>query len=302
MAKHISTLEMTHEEWMAKRRDTIGSSDIGAILQLSGHDSPRDIYNVKKGITAAFEGNDSTEWGTELEDFCAKMFMRKHENDYAQLTLRRDNKIRISAKYPWATCNLDRLLVGSGEPIILELKTTTSYAIKFWDAPVPTTYYAQLQWQMFVTGYRQAIIWVAVLDTRKFIKLDIAYSEEFAAIMEKAAVDFMGALVTGDPGRLAMTVNDYAKVTPLVGSKIEATEELLSKVSKLTQVKAVKSEAEKTEKVLAAEIKEFMGENEALVQGDRVLATYRMVKKDAYEVPASQTRVFNLQREKKEKV
>jgi putative phage-type endonuclease len=297
---------MTHEQWMEARKSSIGSSDIGAIMQLSGYDSPRDIFNKKKGLAPEFEGNDSTEWGTELEDFCTRMFIKKNTDFFPVeapigYTIRKDNKIRMHDEYPWATCNLDRLIVGGDLPIILELKTTTSFAMKGWDAAVPTTYYAQVQWQMFVTGYRKAIIWVAVLDTKKFVRLDVEYSEEFAGEMLKAAVLFMSALEAGDPSSLTMTLADYEKYTPQVGSKIEATEEVLSLVAKLAAAKAVKSEAEKTDKLLGAEIKKFIGENEALVQGDRVIALYKTVHKDAYEVAASDYRVLNLQREKKEK-
>lgn len=306
MAKHVSTIEMTDAEWKARRHETIGSSDIGAIMELSAYDSPRDIFNKKKGLVPEFEGNDSTEWGTELEDFCSRMFEKKELATLMQSAgdnprIRRDNKIRVHADYPWATCNLDRLIVGTEEPIILELKTTTSYAMKGWDAAVPTTYYAQVQWQMYVTGYRKAIIWVAVLDTKKFVRLDVDYNIEFANAMQEAACAFKAALDANDPTCLTMTLKDYEKVNPLTGTKVEATEEILNTVSKITQLKAQKSEIEKSEKLLSAELKTFIGENEALVQGDRVVATYKMVSKDAYTVPAASYRVLNLQREKKEK-
>lgn len=305
---HVSTTEMTHEEWMATRKDTIGSSDVGAILGISGYDTPRDIYNKKKGLMPEFEGNNNTEWGTELEDFCALMFERKEMGFGTNLLngqIRRDNKIRMHPMAPWATCNLDRLIIGSnqggGKPIILELKTTTSFAMKAWDAVVPTSYFAQVQWQMFVTGYNVAIIWVAVLDKKQFVRLNVERSQEFIDAMTLEVTKFKQALDAGDPTPLAMLLPDMEKIRPVEGSRVEATDEIATKINQLTEVKSKKSELEKTEKLIATEIKTFIGVNEVLAQGDRVLATLKMQHKDGYAAPAVDFRVLNLQREKKVK-
>lgn len=302
---HVSTTEMSHEEWLAKRKDTIGSSDVGTILGLNRYATPRDLFKEKVGLVPPFEGNDSTEWGTELEDFCAKMFDKKEldkVNPPEQgARIQRDNKIRVHPRIPFATCNLDRLIVGGKQPVILELKTTTSYAVKNWDAAIPTAYYAQLQWQMFVCGYERAIIWVAVLDKKQFIRLDVQYSKEFCDKMLEAVVAFRQAVEAGDDSTLSLEPADVERMRPVEGSRIEATEEILSKITQLTELKAKKSEVEKIEKALAGEIKTFIGQNEVLAQGERVIATYKMQHKDAYSVPASDYRTLNLQREKKEK-
>lgn len=306
MAKSVSKLEMTEEEWRAMRAGLVGASEVGAILGISTFDTPRDIYDVKLGLKPPFEGNDSTEWGTELEDFCTRMFEKKELATLMQSSgdnprIRRDNKIRLHPEHQWAACNLDRLIVGCEEPIILELKTTTSFAMKYWDAAVPTTYYSQVQWQMFVTKYRKAIIWVAVLDTKKFVRLDVDYSEEFCTAMFAEVEKFHEAVLAKDPSTLKMLLPDIERFRPIEGSRIEATEEIMEKITRLTETKARKAETEKTEKALAAEIKTFIAENELLVQGDRVLATYKSQHKDAYTVPASDYRTLNLQREKKGK-
>lgn len=303
---HISTTEMSHDEWLAKRKDTIGSSDVGTILGLNRYATPRDLFKEKRGITPPFEGNDNTEWGTELEDFCAKMFFKKEMDSKMSAGLNdrrifRDNKIRSHPDNPWATCNIDRLIVGGVQPIILELKTTTSYAVKNWDAAISTAYYAQLQWQMFVCGYERAIIWVAVLDKKQFIRLDVAYSGEFCEKMLAAVKEFREAVEAGDDSKLPLEPADVEKMRPVEGSRVEATEEVLSKITQLTELKARNSSAAKIEKALSEEVKTFIGENEVLAQGERVIATYKLTHKNAYSVPASDYRTLNLQREKKEK-
>lgn len=308
--KSVSTLEMTREEWLQKRAETIGSSDIGAILGLNHYATPTKLYREKVGIDAPFEGNNSTEWGTELEDFCARMFEKKNPDFFPEgnveaintFRVQRDNKIRVHPDYPWATCNLDRLIVGGkGAPVILELKTTTSYAVKNWDAAIPTSYYAQVQWQLFVTGYQHGIIWVAVLDKKEFIRADIERSDEFIDGARVAAEEFLSAVKALDPSKIKTIARDTEMMAEVAGTRLQASELILKKIQDLTEIKQLISEMKKTEKELADDIKVFLGDNEALVDGDRVLATYATVTKKAFTVPASTTRVLNIQRERKGK-
>jgi len=301
MTKNISTLELTREQWLEKRSTTIGSSDIGPLCQLSTYKSPRDVYNEKAGLVPAFEGNKNTERGTRLEGVVAEEFEEQELPKMPGLSIRKDNKIRVKPGMAWATCNLDRLIVGDGSPVILELKTATRWAVKNWDAAVPTSYYAQVQWQMFVTGYRKAIIWVCVIDEWNFIRLDVDYSEDFAKVMEKAAADFMAALMLQDPSGLPLLPQDAEKMKPAEGTKVQATEEIMQRVSTLIELKNSISELKKTEKVVSDELKVFVAENEALVDGDRVLATYKTVSKKGYVVTPKSYREFEVQREKKEK-
>lgn len=296
---NTSTLEMTREQWLAERANTIGSSDLGTILGINQYETPRMLYEIKKGIKPPFEGNDSTEWGLELEDFMTKMFVKK--NPEVGGRVQRDNKIRRNAEYPWATCNLDRLIVGGAMPIILELKTTTSFAVKAWDAAIPTSYYAQLQWQMFVTGYRKAIIWVGILDQKKFMRLDVNYSQEFMDAALKEVDGFRNALLLDDPSTLPVDVKDVELMRPDAGSKVEATPEVLAKVTQYTELKAKESESKKSAETVGNEIKLFIGNNELLVEGERIIAKYGTKHRDAYVVEAGDYRTLNIQREKKGK-
>ena len=304
-----SKVEMTREEWLATRNSTIGSSDIGAIIGVNDYATARDVFKVKTGLTPPFEGNDSTEWGTELEDFCALMFERKNPDFFTvgnveainKYRIQRDNKIRAMKNVPWATCNLDRLIVGDGSPVILELKTTTSWAVNSWETDIPKSYYAQLQWQLGVTGYKRAIIWVAVLDTKKFIRLDVEFNEDYFNAMFEIAQQFMDALIAKDIDVLPIVVKDTEGMVVTPGSTVEATEEIKDLVSRLIQKKDTISALEKEEKAMADELKVFIADKEQLVEGERVLATFGTYEKKGYTVAPSKYRKLDLKREKKEK-
>ena len=303
---HISTLELTKEQWLEARKTSVGSSDIGAIVGINEYKTPTDLYKEKKGLVPPFEGNDATEWGTELEDFCSLMFERRELQSLYSVgavpSIRRDNKIRLHKEHAWCAVNLDRVIVGiEYGPVILEIKTTTSFAMKFWDAVVPTSYYAQVQWQMFVSGYKKAIIWVAVLDTRQFVRLDVEYNSAFAEMLLQQAMEFHKALESNDPSNLPQYLPDIEKLCPIEGSVKEADAAIASKVDQLIDVTERISELEKSQKALKDEIKEFIAESAVLVQGERVLATYKQQHREASVTAACDFRVLRPQRKKEPK-
>jgi hypothetical protein len=129
----------------------------------------------------------------------------------------------------------------------------------------------------------------------------VDWSEEFEKVMVDAAVKFHNAVVFGDVTDIPVTARDTESMKPELGSKIEATDEIKEKLAQFVKVKAEKGELEKEEKALKEELVVFVGENENLVEGERVLATYKVTHKNAFTVEAKDTRVFNIQREKKEK-
>jgi predicted phage-related endonuclease len=47
---HISTIDMSKDEWLDKRREGIGGSDAGAIMGMSAYSSPLTVYLQKKNL------------------------------------------------------------------------------------------------------------------------------------------------------------------------------------------------------------------------------------------------------------
>jgi putative phage-type endonuclease len=291
-----STKKMSREQWLEERKSTIGSSDVAAILGLSKYQTPFQLYQEKVGEVEPESENAAMEWGTELEQFLADMFVKRHPG----LQVKRDHKVRTHFNYGWATCNLDRIVRSPGAlPVILELKTATEWAVKNWDAEVPTAYYAQVQWQMFVTDIHHAIIWVGVLDSRRFIELSIAYDSEFIQKMWGLVVSFQEAVVARDPSHIQLFQTDIERIRPEEGSRKQANDEIIKAVFHLRKTQLEIAELEKYERGLKDRLRNFLGENEALVDGDSVLATYKLIKKDAYTAPASAYRVLKITRNKK---
>lgn len=296
------TVGMTHEQWLAERKRGIGSSDIGSVLGLNKFKTPRRVFDEKLGLVEPEPENANMRWGTLLEPFLHTLYMERHPG----IKLVKDNKVRMHPELPFALCNIDRVIQGGPDgPEILEFKTTTSFAVKNWDAAVPTSYYAQVQWQLGITGWKRAHIFVAVLDTKEEIELDaIERNDEFIDAMFEKAADFWFHVQNADPQGIPMEVSDFDRYKPVEGTKTEATPEVMEQVSELKKVKAAITELEKTEEMLKDSLKLAIGESELLVEPgtDRVLAKYRSVSKKGYTVEPKTIRQFELAREKKEKV
>jgi len=185
----VSTKDITRGDWLEWRRRGIGSSDITAILGLSAWDSPLSVYLKKIGELPEDEENIYMLCGTLLEDDVAELFEIK-----TGLKPRNRYAILQHPDYPWALANLDRTLPaenGKG-PGVLECKTAGITKRDQWeDDEVPDHVVLQVQWQLFVTGYKWAFA-AALIGGNQFRYTRIERDEELIAMMRDRAAEFWG--------------------------------------------------------------------------------------------------------------
>lgn len=155
----------SHEEWLKLRRELgIGGSEAGAIVGLNPYQSAYSLWAEKTGKIEGFEGNLTTEVGSYLEEFVAKLFERETGKK-----VRRKNRMLVNDKYPWAFANVDRLIVG--ENAVLEIKTTNSFPTmkRFAKGEYPEQWYCQMTHYLAVGEYDKA--YLAVLVNCRELKL-----------------------------------------------------------------------------------------------------------------------------------
>jgi len=135
---------LTREEWLKRRRQGIGGSDVAAILGLSPWKTPLDVYYDKVGAPNDQPETEAMRIGTELEDYVA----RSYERDTGLKVVRFNSLLQKGHSIG----NLDRLVIPEGEKIaahqgeirtsrFLECKTSSS---EEWEE-VPEHYLAQVQ-------------------------------------------------------------------------------------------------------------------------------------------------------------
>ena len=179
--KKISTVGMSHDDWLAHRTKSIGGSDAAAIVGMSQYASPYSVWADKTGKLPPKEDNEAMRQGRDLEEYVAKRF-----TEATGKKLRRENSIIINPKYPFAHANVDRLIIG--EDAGLEIKTTTTLNLKrFKNGEYPASYYCQCCHYMAVTGAKRWYLAVLILG-KEFKWFCIERDEaEISALMRSEA-------------------------------------------------------------------------------------------------------------------
>ena len=190
--KKISTVGMSHEEWLAHRKKAIGGSDAAAILGVNAYSSPYSVWAEKLGKTPPVEDNEAMRLGRDLEDYVAKRFTEKTGKK-----VQRENAIIYNREFPWAHANIDRRIVG--EDAILECKTTSVLNLgKFKNGEYPDNYYVQVMHYLAVTGAKKAYLAVLVLG-KEFLVFEIERDEEEIAALMKTEEMFWQFVQNGTP-------------------------------------------------------------------------------------------------------
>ena len=158
----VNTKSLSREEWLAVRKQGIGSSDAAAACGIHPYLSMLELWMIKTGrmessIDESLEGYAPLYWGNTLEPMVAKYYQEHTGNK-----VRRVNAI---LQHPdpdkhFMLANLDYSVVGSDKIQILECKTAGEHGAKLWKHGVPLYVTCQVQHQLAVTGKTAAHICV----------------------------------------------------------------------------------------------------------------------------------------------
>ena len=182
--KIINVKEISREEWLELRRNSIGGSDSAAACGMSPWKSPLELYCEKMGMIPDKETNESMRRGNYLEEYVAQRFMEETGKK-----VRRDNFMYADDAFPCLTANIDRVIVG--EEAGLECKTMNDYSSNDYDfesGEIPVQYYCQCQHYMMVMGWKY--MYIAFSSNFKFSWLKVERNQEFINEMRQKELDF----------------------------------------------------------------------------------------------------------------
>lgn len=172
-------------EWLRWRSEGITATEAAVIMFPDQYKSALTVYNQKVGIAPPDDQSDPDgffEWGHILEDDLVRKFKTIHPELAGTVTQGR------LYQRNWAKCSLDaQCVLADGTPCIIECKSSQS-ASK-WN-PYPEKYFAQVQWQMYVTGIRKAIIIAVICEGGyHYIEREVEYSQKFVEEMLYKCLD-----------------------------------------------------------------------------------------------------------------
>ena len=297
----ISTIGMEKSEWLlARQKQGIGASEVGAMMGLSPYRTPFDVWFEKVSPEPIeIADNGPMKRGRMLEEIVAKMYA-----DESGRVVENDDKIRIHTTCEYVFASLDRVITdnedGNG-PGVLECKTVTAQAAKSWDAEIPTVYFLQVQQQLAVTGWTWGVIAVLNVDTWKLTTIRFERDEKIIATIISEIEVFWTAYVVPEI-EPPMVAADFSKVFRTDELPITATDEIKNLVSACIEASAKEKEAKAVADNLKAQLKEFYGENNILLDtdGKTVLGTWKTQSKKSYTVKESTSRVLRFKSSKED--
>lgn len=261
MKKLVSTLNLSHEEWLKYRKLGIGGSDAGAICGLNPYSSPMSVYYDKTREDTEDCDNESMRQGRDLEDYVARRFM-----EATGKKVRRSNVMYQSEEYPFMLANVDRMVVG--ENAGLECKTASAYHADKWkDGNIPPHYQIQCHHYMAVTGAKAWYLAVVILG-REFKYIKIERDKEIIRNLIKVESDFWdGHVVPGiipAPDGSAICDEVIRQYYPSASREtILLPDSFNQKLERRETLQKMTDRLEQEKNQIEQEVKLFMKENEA---------------------------------------
>lgn len=244
----------TREEWLQGRSDSIGASEVAAVLGLSTWDSPYSLWSKKCGLAPVdTEETEWQRWGNILEPaICEEYAVQTGRKviDHGRYATRR------SQTCPVLSATLDREVEAFDErgPGCMDAKNVAVFKAQDWSDTPPLLYQVQLQAQMEVTGYRWGSL-AALIGGNTFRWCDVERNESFIELMRKKCMEFWNLIETQTPPPIdgsASTAAALARMFPqetgeavaLPGEALDWDETIKSCNAAINQAEETKTEAQ----------------------------------------------------------
>ena len=197
----VNTKELPREDWLAVRKQGIGSSDAAAAVGLNPYKSQLELWLEKTGRDTTLPKLDPHDeespayWGNILEPIVAWHYSKRTSN-----RVRRINAVlqHPDPQLPWMLANIDREVIGADDVQILECKTAGINGARLWKEGVPEYVQLQVMHQLAVTGKQAAD--VAVLLGGQHLEIHrIERDEQMIARLIDLERKFWACVVTDTP-------------------------------------------------------------------------------------------------------
>ena len=275
----------SHDEWLKQREKGIGSSEVATILGLNPWDTPYMLWRRKKGLDAPKPQNFAMKAGHYLEDAVSRFYSDESGREIIKRSA--GDWLIVDKDAPYLRVSPDRLFwvdatarKNEDNKGILECKTTQMSV----DADnLPLHWFAQLQYQLGVAGYREgALAWLTM--GREFGHKDIIFDEQFYTYLTEQITEYWERYIVGTEEPPAYNVDDvvvkYARHTD--GKFIKANADVVAAAVRLKEVKQQIAELTRQKESAEATIKMAIGDAEGVTDDSgKVLATWKAGKDKA---------------------
>ena len=291
-----NTEDISREEWLKIRKNGIGGSEIGGLVNLSKYNTPLSIWQDKMSGEISSFSSIPAEIGLILEDFVmGKTQELIREELFPEAVITKSKTMYKSKEWEHAYANPDgEIYIPSKGYGLYEGKTASEYLKDDWDEDsVPPAYLAQVQWYMGVLGYEWGYFGY-LIGNRKIDYTYVEFDQEFFDILMAKAKCFWEDSIEGgeipDVSEFWEADNEAInKVYPYDdGTEITVSDDyLIDIVNKRQAIKSAIKEQETAYRKLDSEIKLATGTCEVVYVGGMKIFNRRGTE----ESPQGETRV-----------
>ena len=291
---------MTRDEWLEARRNSIGASEVAAVLGESPWASPLSVWYDK--VHGGQEADkDHLSFGLAMEDAIAGLYRRRTKRQVNALD---PYTIEYHKDIPWLSATFDRQVWKDSRPGALELKHVSGFQTKKdeWSFAPPDYYVYQLQTQIAVGDFAWGSLagvfpgaQLEVYDTvprPEFLEAAYPHLEKFwKHVLDKTPPAPDGKLPSLDILK-RMYPNDSGETVALNEQKwVDLMNERL-------KLKAKMKQDNDRVKEINAMFKLEMKEATYAVLLDGTQITSRVIKRSGYTVDETSYRSFSVKRSK----
>lgn len=243
-------------EWLAARRDTIGSSDIPVILGDSPYKSAHTLAAEKLGLVSE-DIDDESRLRMDIGTLLQPSLLRIYERIEGRATKASPGWLR-HPQIEWATASLD----GTA-PVkrVIEAKWTNATRWRSGER-VPADVEEQVQWQLFITGWDVADVVALEHGTPRIETIE--RDDSFIDDILWAATEFHGYLERGElppADGSDSTRRTLIKRFPADdGTWLPATDDLIEMVRELAAARSDKKTAEERESTVGNALRALLAD------------------------------------------
>lgn len=272
---------MLTEDQIAKRKGTIGASEIAAIMGASPFSSPVDVWLQKTGRTAGFSGNRATLAGQYLEAPILAMYADETQSvvvhpsvvwpSSTQGMLTHPDLPFVSAtpdgvSFPMRFAGSDYSSSLAEEfGTLVDAKNVGFFSGSHYaDGAMPDYYALQLVQQMAVTGIRRSCLAV-LIGGQEFVTRSVIWSAEAEQMVLDAASSFWFDYVMTDTpppvdGSEGWTRLIAQRLPSTLGPVVRATPEMEEQAKLLVAAREERKAIEKSEAEHSNRLKALLGD------------------------------------------
>lgn len=251
-------------DWLAKRRQGVGASDIAGIMGVSPYTTPFQVWASKVHDIPEVTDDEAMHWGQALESVILDEWGKTNWPVVDRGLLLR------STERPHFMATPDGLLDNGDHGAVAEAKNSTDWR---W-TEIPLHYRLQVQWQLVVTGYPRGYL-IVLHGGRHLETYEIEADPDWQAEMIAAANDFWKLVEANEAP--PVEADDYTIMQSLWPRYTESPVEIpWDLAAELYDAKDDRDEGKDRYEKAAAAVKEIMRDDaDTAIVDQQIVATWK---------------------------